>query len=108
MVTFTEKAVRAVRRFIKGSGTPDAGLRLAITGGGCSGYQYAMSIEPTPAVDDTVIECGQGLRVFIDAASMPLVHGSTIDFVDNLSHSGFTFVNPNAASCCGCGNSFST
>jgi len=106
MVTFTERAVKAVRRFIKGSGTPHGGLRLAITGGGCSGYQYAMSVEPQPAAGDAVVQCGQ-LQVFIDGASRPLLEGATIDFVDNLSGSGFTFHNPNATASCGCGKSFS-
>jgi iron-sulfur cluster assembly accessory protein len=107
MVTLTDKAVKAVRRFIKGSGTPEAGLRLAITGGGCSGYQYAMSVQAMPSEGDTVIACGNGLQLFIDGASMPLLQGATIDFVDNLIESGFTFHNPNAAASCGCGKSFS-
>ena len=107
MVTLTEQAVKAVRRFIRGSGTPTAGLRLSITGGGCSGYQYAMSVEPAPAEGDAVIECGNGLQVFIDGASMPLLQGATIDFVDSMSGSGFTFQNPNAGASCGCGKSFS-
>lgn len=108
MVEFTERAAKAVRRFVRGSATPEAGLRLAITGGGCSGFQYDMRVELSPAPGDTVIACGQGIRVFIDGASMPLLQGATIDFVDTLAHSGFTFTNPNAADCCGCGKSFST
>lgn len=106
MITLTERAVKAVRRFIKGSATPDAGLRLAVTAGGCSGFQYDMSLHPEPLEGDTVIDCGNGLRVFIDAASLPLIQGCTVDFVDSMSGSGFTFVNPNATASCGCGKSF--
>jgi iron-sulfur cluster assembly accessory protein len=107
MITLTEKAVRAVRRFIKGSATPSAGLRLAITGGGCSGFQYDMSLHEAPLEGDAIIECGNGLQVFIDAASVPLIQGCTVDFVDSMAGSGFTFTNPNATASCGCGKSFS-
>lgn len=107
MISLTENAVKAVRRFIKGSATPQAGLRLTITGGGCSGFQYEMDLDEAPAEGDTVIECGKGLRVFIDKQSAPLLDGVTIDFVDSLAGSNFTFENPNASSTCGCGSSFS-
>lgn len=107
MITLTENAEKAVRRFIKGSATPEAGLRLAVTGGGCSGYQYAMTLEPAPFEGDEVIVCRNGLRVFIDGASVALLSGSTMDFVDSMADSGFTFHNPNASAACGCGKSFS-
>lgn len=107
MITLTENAVKAVRRFIRGSDTPDAALRITITGGGCSGLQYEMSLEPEAGASDAVIECGNGLRVLVDAESQPLLKGMTMDFVDSLAGSGFTFTNPNASGTCGCGNSFS-
>jgi iron-sulfur cluster assembly accessory protein len=107
MITLTENAEKAVRRFIKGSATPKAGLRLAVTGGGCSGYQYDMTLEPDPLEGDAVIVCSNGLRLFIDGASVPLLSGSTMDFVDSMAGSSFTFHNPNAAASCGCGKSFS-
>lgn len=107
MIQLTENAVKAVRRFIRGSETPDAGLRLTITGGGCSGLQYEMALDREAAPEDTVIDCGGGLRVLIDGQSAPLLDGVTIDFVDGLAQSGFTFENPNATATCGCGTSFS-
>lgn len=106
MITLTEKATKAVSRFIRGSATPDASLRLQITGGGCSGLSYEMSLVEAPEADDTIVEAGR-FKVVIDPQSAPLVEGCTIDFYDNLSGSGFTFENPNASSSCGCGKSFS-
>jgi iron-sulfur cluster assembly accessory protein len=106
MITITDKAAKAARLFIMGSDTPTGGLRLAITGGGCSGYSYEMAIEAAPAADDTVVESGK-VKVFLDPASAPLLDGVTIDFEETLEKSGFTFVNPNASASCGCGKSFS-
>jgi iron-sulfur cluster assembly accessory protein len=106
MIILTEKATKAVSRFIRGSATPNAALRLRITGGGCSGYSYEMALEEAPAVDDTIVEAGR-FKVLIDAKSAPLLNGVTIDFKDTLAGSGFTFDNPNASGTCGCGTSFS-
>lgn len=106
MITMTDKAARAAALFIKGSDTPSGGLRIAITGGGCSGYTYNLTIEAEAADDDTVIEHGK-IKVFLDPASAPLLDGTTIDFTESLDGSGFTFINPNASASCGCGKSFS-
>ena len=106
MITITDKAAKAAKLFIMGSDTPTGGLRLAITGGGCSGYSYEMSIEAAPAADDTVVDNGK-VKVFLDPASAPLPEGVTIDFEETLESSGFTFINPNASASCGCGKSFS-
>jgi len=106
MVTLTQKAVQAVHRFIEGSGGSAQGLRIQISGGGCSGFQYGMKLEPAAGADDTVIECDQ-VKIFIDSASLPMISGTTVDFVESLEGSGFKFVNPNAKSACACGNSFS-
>ena len=106
MITMTDKAAKAARLFILGSDTPDAGLRIAITGGGCSGFTYNLSLETNPASDDTIVEHGR-VRIILDSASAPLLEGVTIDFAESLESSGFTFVNPNATSSCGCGKSFS-
>jgi iron-sulfur cluster assembly protein len=83
----------------------DGGLRIAVIGGGCSGFQYQMSLDKQPAADDQVIE-QDGLRVFVDTRSMLYLNGTTIDYVDGLSGSGFKFDNPNARGTCGCGESF--
>lgn len=107
MITVTERAAKAVRRFVRFGDTPNAqGLRLAVTGGGCSGFQYQMQLETAPTAEDTVVEA-HGVKIFLDPASSQMLAGITVDFVDTLAESGFTFHNPNAAHTCGCGKSFS-
>ena len=105
MLTLTDHAQTALARFIKGSDKPLKGLRVQVTSGGCSGLQYSMSLEAAPHEDDLVVECGQA-ELYIDARSVDLLKGTTIDFVDCLDGSGFTFQNPNAAERCSCGKSF--
>jgi len=107
MIQLTDNAVKAVRRFIKGSGTPVAGLRIAITGGGCSGFKYDMKLEEAMGAGDTVVDCGNDLKVFIDQESAGMLNGVIVDFVENLEGAGFKFENPNATNSCGCGKSFS-
>ena len=106
MLTLTEQAISAVQRFIKSSSEPVSGLRVTISGGGCSGFQYGMRLEDGPASDDAVIVCN-GLSVYVDPLSAPLLEGVTVDFVDSLDGSGFKFENPNAQNSCGCCSSFS-
>ncbi len=106
MIKLTPNAISAVERFIKGAGTPVAGLRIAIAGGGCSGFQYGMSLEEARNEDDTVLDYGS-VTLLVDPLSAPLLEGVTVDFVDSLSGSGFKFENPNASSSCACGSSFS-
>jgi iron-sulfur cluster assembly accessory protein len=107
MITLTENAVTAVGRFIASSGTPEAGLRIEVTDGGCSGYQYGLKLEGSNTPEDTVIDCG-AVKVFIDPVSMPMLDGMSIDFLDSIEGSGFKFTNPNAAKSCACGTSFNT
>jgi iron-sulfur cluster assembly protein len=107
MITLTENAVKAVGRFIAGSGRPDSGLRIEVTDGGCSGYSYGLRLEEKQTRDDTVIDCGE-VKVFIDPVSLPMLDGMSIDFVDSLEGSGFKFTNPNAVKSCACGSSFNT
>ncbi|MGM0594471.1 MAG: HesB/IscA family protein [Pseudomonadota bacterium] len=106
MIDMTDKAAKAAALFIKGSDNPTGGLRIAITGGGCSGYTYNLSIEASANSEDTVVEHGK-IKVFLDPASAPLLDGTTIDFAESIEGSGFTFTNPNASASCGCGKSFS-
>ncbi len=106
MINLTPNAISAVDKFIKGSATPVAGLRIAISGGGCSGFQYGMSLEAARNEEDTVLEYG-AVTLLIDPYSAPLLEGVTVDFVDSLNGSGFKFENPNASSSCACGSSFS-
>ncbi|HZV55484.1 MAG TPA: iron-sulfur cluster assembly accessory protein [Rhodocyclaceae bacterium] len=106
MIQLTPSAEKAIKRFIKFSETPVAGLRVSVAGGGCSGYQYGVRLVATAGADDTTIEVG-GIRMFVDPVTRPLVNGLTIDFIDTMTESGFKFDNPNAKAACGCGKSFS-
>lgn len=105
MIQLTPSARSAIQKFIQGNETPVAGLRIAISGGGCSGFQYGMRLEEAAAEDDLVIDC-EGIQLFVDPLSAPLLKGVTVDFIDSLTGSGFKFHNPNATSTCACGSSF--
>ena len=106
MITLTPNATKAIRRFVRGSETPVAGIRVMIQGGGCSGFQYGLRLEADKQEDDTELDI-DGVKVLVDPMSYSLVAGVTIDFIDTLTHTGFKFDNPNASSTCGCGQSFS-
>jgi len=106
MLTLTESAQQAVDRFISGAEEPVAGLRVSVSGGGCSGMQYGMALETAAKDDDLVLECGP-VKVFVDPASAPLLKDVVVDFLDSMEGSGFKFTNPNATATCGCGSSFS-
>ncbi len=86
-------------------GAPKA-LRVAVLGGGCSGFQYEFQLEDEAAEGDLVIE-GNGQRVLVDPESLPFLSGAVIDFKDELIGARFAVENPNATSTCGCGTSFS-
>ncbi|WP_305907478.1 iron-sulfur cluster assembly accessory protein [Methylomarinum sp. Ch1-1] len=107
MITLTENAINAVSRFIAGSEKPTAGLRIEVTDGGCSGFQYGLRLDEQQSDEDTVIDCG-AIKVLVDQTSLPMLDGMTVDFVDSLDGSGFKFTNPNAVKSCACGTSFST
>lgn len=106
MLTLTDNAIKAINRFISGSETGAAGLRIQVSGGGCSGMQYGLKLEQAANIDDMVVETG-GVKVFIDLASQPSIEGVTVDFVESMEGSGFKFSNPNAKNPCSCGKSFS-
>ncbi len=84
----------------------DAALRIAVNGGGCSGFQYEFKLEADRAEDDTAFE-RDGATVLVDSVSMGFLAGSTVDFVDDLMGQSFRVQNPQAKSSCGCGTSFS-
>ena len=88
-----------------GAGADGKALRVAVEGGGCSGFQYDIRLD-APAEDDLVLE-GEGERVVVDSVSLPFLAGATIDFTEELIGALFTIDNPNATASCGCGTSFS-
>ncbi len=107
IVSLTDAAAVKLRELTKDETSPAIGLRVYIYSGGCSGYRYGMMLEDQPTADDSVHETN-GVRVYVDSNSAPLLTGSSIDYVDTLMGAGFTVNNPNAVSGCGCGSSFRT
>jgi iron-sulfur cluster assembly protein len=106
-VTVTEKAAEKVRLFASNQGLEDGfGLKIGVKGGGCSGLTYVLSIDAGPSSEDKIIE-DKGIKLFIPKKSYIYLAGTELDFSDGLNGKGFTFSNPNAASTCGCGTSFS-
>jgi iron-sulfur cluster assembly accessory protein len=97
---------RAFQRLHEIGGADPQCLRVAVEGGGCSGFQYDIRLEPAPACDDLVLE-RDGARVLIDPVSLPFLADAEIDFADELIGARFVVKNPNATSSCGCGTSFS-
>lgn len=88
-----------------GAATDGKALRIAVEGGGCSGFQYEIELDE-PRDDDLILE-GSGQKVVVDAVSLPFLGGATIDFTEELIGARFIIENPNASSSCGCGTSFS-
>ena len=106
MVTITPSAATKIKELM--AEEPDGGLsvlRVAIQGGGCSGFQYALGFDRGPQDGDNEIEMN-GVRVVIDPVSAPYLAGSEIDYVDALMGAGFAINNPNVQAACGCGSSF--
>jgi iron-sulfur cluster assembly accessory protein len=104
-LVLSESAARRIREIMQGE-APGSMLRISVSGGGCSGFQYGFDVVRAPAADDLVIE-RDGARVAIDEVSLPFLRGSRLDFVDDLIGRSFRFDNPNATASCGCGTSFS-
>ena len=105
MINLTPNAISAVDKFIKGSATPVVGLRIAISGGGCSGFQYGFTFDEEVKSDDTVVE-SMGVKLLVDAMSLDLLKDAEVDYQTSLQGESFVIRNPNAASTCGCGKSF--
>lgn len=100
--TVTERAFARLAEI--GAADQGQALRVAVEGGGCSGFQYDIRLD-APADDDLVIE-GQGQKVIVDEVSLPFLENAVIDFTEELIGARFTIENPNATSSCGCGTSF--
>jgi iron-sulfur cluster insertion protein len=105
-VSLTESAARRVAQLKTQEKVPDTFLRLAVSGGGCSGFQYGFSFDDTRRDDDSVFE-RDGVQLVVDSVSLELVKGAEVDFVEDMMGASFQVRNPNAASSCGCGTSFS-
>jgi iron-sulfur cluster assembly accessory protein len=106
VVTVTESAAEKIRELIDQEAEEDISvLRIAIQGGGCSGFQYALGFDRGPQDGDNEIE-SNGVKVVIDPFSAPYLTGSEIDYVDALMGAGFAINNPNVQAACGCGSSF--
>lgn len=104
-VGLTESAARRVAAIASRQNKP-ALLRLSVDGGGCSGFQYKFALADNPEADDAIAE-RDGVRLVVDPVSLDLVGGAEVDYVESLGGAAFRVTNPNAASGCGCGASFS-
>lgn len=103
-IALTPAAAARVAAIATRQGKP-AILRLAVDGGGCSGFQYRFGFADAPDVDDAIVET-DGVRLVVDSISLDLVRGCSVDYVESLGGAAFRVDNPNAASGCGCGSSF--
>ncbi|MBX6322596.1 MAG: iron-sulfur cluster insertion protein ErpA [Rhodospirillaceae bacterium] len=105
-VIISDSAARRIAALAAAEGNPAVMLRLSVSGGGCSGFQYGFSLDDTLQEDDVTFE-RDGARLVVDSVSLDLLGGAEVDFVEDLGGSSFQVRNPNAKSSCGCGNSFS-
>ncbi len=105
-LTFTDNAANKVKELIQEEGNPALKLRVFVTGGGCSGFQYGFTFEEAANEDDTAME-KNGVTLLIDPMSYQYLVGAEIDYTEGLQGSQFVIKNPNATSTCGCGSSFS-
>jgi iron-sulfur cluster assembly accessory protein len=105
MIIVTDAAADKIKTLLGEQGHPDYGLRVAVKGGGCSGFQYSLEFEKAADEMDQIIE-SNGVKVFIDIKSCLYLNGVTLDFHDGLMGAGFKVENPNARTTCGCGESF--
>lgn len=105
-VAFTEAAAAKVKALVAEEGNDNLKLRVYITGGGCSGFQYGFKFDEEIEEGDTVVE-KNGATMLVDSMSMQHLNGSEIDYYEGLDGARFVVNNPNAASTCGCGSSFS-
>lgn len=105
-ILFTDNAANKVRQLIEEENNADLKLRIYVSGGGCSGFQYGFTFDDNAADDDTQVE-KNGVTLLIDPMSYQYLMGAEIDYQDGLDGSRFVIKNPNATTTCGCGSSFS-
>jgi iron-sulfur cluster assembly accessory protein len=105
-ISFTDIGAQKVQEFLSSQGevAENAGLRVGVKGGGCSGFQYQLAFDELK--DGDVVFESHGLKLLVDGPSLPYVDGSEIDYVDSLQGAGFQVNNPNVVAACGCGSSF--
>jgi iron-sulfur cluster assembly accessory protein len=107
LITLTPAAAEAVQGLLEKRNLEGYALRVFISGGGCSGFQYGMALEANILEQDLVAEF-DGVKVVVDEVSIEYLRGATVDYVEDVMGSGFKIENPNAISSCGCGSSFRT
>ncbi len=105
-LNFTDSAANKVKNLIDEEGNPDLKLRVFVTGGGCSGFQYGFTFDEVQNDDDTVMQ-KNGVTLLIDSMSFQYLLGAEIDYSEGLEGAQFVIKNPNATTTCGCGSSFS-
>ena len=105
-VAFSTRAAHRVSQLIREECNEQLKLRVFVTGGGCSGFSYGFTFDEAVEEDDSVVK-RDGVWMLIDSMSYPYLEGSEIDYREDLHGSQFVVINPNAATTCGCGNSFS-
>jgi len=107
MITLTDTAVEKVKEALVSQSEADSvgGIRVSVVGGGCSGFQYSMSLEQEAKEGDQVVSV-DGFQIYIDEHSQKFLNGTEIDFIETSHGAGFRFNNPNVSSTCGCGESF--
>ena len=105
-LSFSDSAANKVKQLIEEEGNPDLKLRVFVTGGGCSGFQYGFTFDEVQNDDDAIMQ-KNGVTLLIDPMSYQYLTGAEIDYQENLEGAQFVIKNPNAQSTCGCGSSFS-
>lgn len=105
MITLTASAASKIKDILKSEHKEGSALRLAVKGGGCSGYTYALNIEDNKTTHDQIFE-DKEVRIIVDPKSFIYLNGTELDYSEGLTGSGFTFKNPNVTRSCGCGSSF--
>ena len=107
ILTVTGLAAEKAQDLLETRGYKDGLLRVFVVGGGCSGFQYGMSLAEAPDETDEVVT-KNGVRFVIDRESLPLISGARLDYIDDVMNQGFSVSNPNASKTCACGTSFDT
>lgn len=106
LLAFTQGAAKKVKSLVDEEGNPRLKLRVFVTGGGCSGFQYGFTFDEEIADDDTIVE-REGVSLVVDSMSFQYLAGAEVDYQEGLEGSRFVINNPNASTTCGCGQSFS-